>query len=154
MRLTAHSIDLLLIKTAYVVEKALFATHGRLVLPSRVHCSSLGLQWTSIRIVTFLVAAEADYALIYQLGLRVLRLDLLNFRGGYSVFLAISGLVARVAAPIADKFLVVHLLAHVASIVMVIGAHVVVHSPMVSPHERVQVSVHPILLHRKVCYLF
>ena len=103
--------------------------------------------------MALLVAAEADNSLVDQTVFRVLSLNFLQLRRWYSVFLAVSRLVPWVTAPVADKLLVVDLLALVPS--PMVSSHIVVtHVPMVPAHERVEMAVHPVFFHWKVCYLF
>lgn len=135
------------------VKQLFFTSHCWLVLASRVDCSSLSLLRASIGIMALLVAAEADNSLVDQTVFRVLSLNFLQLRRWYSVFLAVSRLVPGVTAPVADKLLVVDLLALIPS--PMVSSHIVVtHVPMVPAHERVQMTVHPVFFHRKVGYLF
>ncbi len=82
--------------------------------------------------MTFLVAAKANHSLIDKFGLRVLSLNPFNLRVRDSFFLAVGRLVARLTAAIADKLLIMNLLAHVASMMVMMAAHVMAHATVMS----------------------
>ena len=157
VREASRPVRLLFIKTTNLIEKTLLSTHCGLLLASSVNSCPLGFLRTRICIMSFLVTAKAYHSLIDKFGFRVLRLDPFNLWGWDCLFLAIGRLVTWITAAIADKLLIVHLLAHVTSIVMVvmmIAAHVMAHATVMPTDHRVEMSIHPVFLHREIRYLF
>ena len=119
-------------QTRYLVPQLFLQAHGGLVSVGAVSCS-LGFQGTSISIVTFLFAVEADNSQSRQFEIWVVKYFLFDFILRSLLLLAIRTLMPSLPTAIAKKFL-----------------HNLLSVWIMPPIHLMKRGIHPIFLDRKV----
>ena len=140
-----------MLESVNLTEEALLSTHSRLVLPTGAGGRTLGFLGARIRVMALLVAGEADNALVREAILWVLHLDSFQLDWGDMLLLAVCRLMSGLSTPVADELLLLVatvVLSHVSPVAVTTHSTVVSH--VVSTHQRMQLAVHPILLHWEV----
>ena len=79
-----------IIKTPNFIKQALLTTHSRLILAGCIIGGTLSLQWTCIRVVPLLMAAETDNLNMNKVVLGVLSRYCIKFLDRYGILLAVG----------------------------------------------------------------